>query len=299
MAQETSLLRRRSEMTLANRWWKGITRFSRIYPLGAAGAIALILLVLVAFTAPLITRFDPITFTNVPNQFAAPGGLHWFGTDYLGRDMYSRIVYGSRISLYVGLISVGVATAIGIVLGTASAYFGGKFDLLVQRIIDTMQGTPSLILVMMLVFVLGASLENVILAITVGFAPRMVRIVRSEALGVRESDYVMAAISIGAKTPRILGRHIIPNTLTSVFVVATGALGAAITTEASLSFLGLGIPPPTPSWGGMLQGAARMHMETSPHLVIFPGLAITVVVYAFNMFGDALRDHLDPRLRSR
>lgn len=266
--------------------------------MGAASGAVLALLVLVAVAAPLVSRYDPIT-QDVPNQFRAPDRVHWMGTDHLGRDVYSRVIYGARVSLTVGLLSVGIAMLVGIVAGTTSAYTGGLLDLLLQRVVDTMMGVPALVVAMVIMFVLGSSLSNVVIAITVAYTPQFVRIVRSEALAAREADYVTAAVASGARPARILGRHIVPNTLTSVFVFATGALGGAIVAEASLSFLGLGIPPPTPSWGQMLQGAARLHMETFPWLVIFPGFAITVVVYAFNMLGDAMRDVLDPRLGRR
>jgi len=275
-----------------------LARFVRRKPVAAGGAAVLGLLVLVAVLAPWVGRYDPL-LPNVPSQFRPPDATHWMGTDHLGRDVYSRLIHGSRISLFVGLLAVGVAAVLGIALGTSSAYFGGLLDLLLQRLIDTMMGVPALVVAMVIMFVLGSSLTNVVVAITVAYTPQFVRIVRSEALAVRETDYVTAAIASGARALRILGWHIVPNTLTSVFVYATGALGGAIVAEASLSFLGLGIPPPTPSWGQMLQGAARLHMETSPWLVIFPGLTITLVVYAFNVLGDGLRDVLDPRLRQR
>ena len=273
-------------------------RFARRKPVGAASGAVLALLVLVAVAAPLVSRYDPIT-QDVPNQFRSPDRAHWMGTDHLGRDVYSRVIYGARVSLTVGLLSVGIAMLVGIAAGTTTAYFGGVLDLLLQRVVDTMMGVPALVVAMVIMFVLGSSLSNVVIAITVAYTPQFVRIVRSEALAAREADYVTAAVASGARPARILGRHIVPNTLTSVFVFATGALGGAIVAEASLSFLGLGIPPPTPSWGQMLQGAARLHMETFPWLVIFPGLAITLVVYAFNMLGDAMRDVLDPRLGRR
>jgi peptide/nickel transport system permease protein len=282
--------------SVAARSCRAATRFARRKPVGAASAVVLVLLVLIALAAPLVSRYDPVT-PDVPSQFRPPDRAHWMGTDHLGRDVYSRLVHGARVSLSVGFLSVGIAMLVGVVAGTVSGYFGGLLDLLLQRVIDTMMGVPALVVAMVIMFVLGSSLANVVIAITAAYTPQFVRIVRSEALAAREADYVAAAVASGARTLRILGRHIVPNTLTSVFVFATGALGGAIVAEASLSFLGLGIPPPTPSWGQMLQGAARLHMETFPWLVIFPGLAITVVVYAFNMLGDAMRDVLDPRLR--
>lgn len=275
---------------------KMVLTFARRYPLGGVGAVLLIVVVAMAVFAPLVAPYDPLAI-KVSDQFKPPSADHWMGTDNFGRDVYSRIVYGARVSLYVGLLAVGTSLVVGIFVGSLSAYLGGKVDLLVQRIVDTMIGFPLLIFAMVIMFVLGNSINNVVIAIIVVLSPRMIRLVRSEALAVRQLEYVTAAIASGAPISRVLSRHVIPNTLTAAMVYATGALGASIVTEASLSFLGLGVPPPDPSWGQMLSGNARLYAARAPWLAIAPGLAITVVVYSFNMLGDALRDALDPRIR--
>ena len=283
----------------AQKNWRGhVWTFVRKKPLGATGGLSLIVLVLTALFAPLIQTFDPL-LQDIPNRLPSPDSQFLFGTDPFGRDMFSRIVHGARVSLYVGLISVTLGTTVGTLTGVASAYAGGKVDLLVQRVVDAMQGIPGLILILALVVALGASLNNVTIAIAIAFTPRMVRLSRSQALMVKQEDYVLAAKTIGASSVRIILRHVLTNSLTPVIVLATGYLGTAIVTEAGLSFLGLGVPPPHPSWGGMLQFGARQYQEAAPWLTIFPGTALTITVFGFNLFGDALRDSLDPRLRGR
>ena len=281
------------------RWWLyRLGRFARKYPLGAAGAAVLLLLVLVAILAPQIAPYDPLG-QDIPNRFTGPSGQFWLGTDTFGRDVFSRIVFASRTSLYVGLLSVTLATVVGTLLGVASGYLGGQFDLLVQRLVDTLMGFPSLVLAMAMVVALGASLNNVTLAIAITFSPRIIRISRSTTLSIREEVYVLASQAIGADTVRIMLRHVLPNGLAPVFVVATASLGTAIVAEASLSFLGLGVPPPHASWGGMLRFGTQGNLEAAPWLAIFPGVALSAVVFSFSFFGDALRDALDPRLRGR
>ena len=277
-------------------WKFNIWTFVRKQPLGAAGGLSLLILVLTAIFAPLIQTFDPL-LQDVPNRLHPPDSRFLFGTDSFGRDMFSRIVHGARVSLYVGLFSVTIGTAAGTLTGVTSAYAGGKVDLFVQRIVDAMQGIPGLILILALVVALGSSLNNVTLAIAVAFTPRMVRLSRSQALMVKQEDYVLAAKSIGSSPVRVILRHVLTNSMTPVIVLATGYLGTAIVTEAGLSFLGLGVPPPHPSWGGMLQFGARQYQEAAPWLTIFPGIALTITVFGFNLFGDALRDALDPQLR--
>jgi peptide/nickel transport system permease protein len=272
--------------------------FIRSKPLGALGGISLVLFVITAFFAPLIATHDQLA-QDIPNRLHAPSVQFLFGTDHLGRDQFSRVAYGARISMYVGLLSVIIGTVTGTATGIASAYAGGRFDLLVQRFIDALQGIPSLVLVMALVVALGPSLNNVTIAIAIAFFPRMTRIARSQALTVKGVDYVLAARALGASPFRIALRHVTLNSLTPVIVLATGFLGNAIVTEAGLSFLGIGVPPPHPSWGRMLQLGVRGYQEAAPWLTIFPGLALTITVFGFNLFGDALRDSLDPRLRGK
>ena len=277
-------------------WAKHLWQFVRSYPLGAAGAAILLLLVLVAVFAPLIAPYDPLRH-DIPNRLAPPGLQFFFGTDVFGRDAFSRIVFGSRTSLYVGLLSVTLGTVIGVILGVASGYLGGRFDLLVQRLVDTLMGFPSIVLAMVMVVGLGASLNSVTFAIAITMIPRMVRLSRSTALTIKEEVYVLSARATGCSTVRIMLAHVLPNGLAPVFVVATSALGTAIVIEASLSFLGLGVPPPNPSWGGMLRDGTIGVLEDAPWLAIFPGVVLSTVVFAFSLFGDALRDALDPRLR--
>ncbi|MCL0044137.1 ABC transporter permease [Dehalococcoidia bacterium] len=287
-------LRSRAKQT----WLSHVWIFSRKRPLGAFGGLLLIILVVMSVLAPLVTPYDPLV-PDEEHRLEAPSGRYLAGTDIFGRDLYSRIVYGARVSLYVGLVSVSIATLIGTLLGITSAYVGRTFDMVVQRFVDAIQGIPSLILIMAIVIALGASLFNVTIAISFGFVARMTRLSRSQALSVKEQDFVLAAQAIGASRIRIILRHVGLNSLTPSIVVGTALLGTAIVAEASLSFLGLGVPPPHPSWGRMLQAGARGYMEAAPWLVTFPGIALTLTVFGFNLFGDAMRDSLDPRLRGR
>lgn len=283
-------------------WKTAITNFARRKPFGAFGATVMVLLILIAALAPIISPFDPYR-VHVTDKYAGPGdearagGTFLLGSDHLGRDTFSRLVYGSRISLYVGLVSVAIGVTIGSVIGIVSGYFSGKFDLVVQRIVDGFMAFPPLILALTIMAVLGQSLENVIIAVCVVLIPGAARLVRSRVLSLREMDYITAARAVGCGSGRIMFRHILPNTLATYIVFATITLGWAIIVEASLSFLGLGTPPDVPSWGGMLAVASRQWIEVSPWLVLFPALALSVVVIAFNVLGDSLRDILDPRLR--
>ncbi len=274
----------------------GILRFARRKPLGAFGGFVVVSIILVAVLAPVIVPADPYTH-NSSASYEPPSWEYLAGTDVFGRDQLSRIIYGSRISLFVGFASVIIGTTVGVVIGVASAYIGGKFDLVVQRFIDTMMGFPGLVVVLVMVVALGPSLLNVTLAIAFNYFDKVIRLSRSSALSVKEEPYVLAAVAIGARKWRILTRYLIPNCLAPVFVLATQQLGAAIVIEASLSFLGLGVQPPTPSWGNMLQAAAKTNMELAPWLSIFPGAALALLTFSFAVFGDALRDVLDPRMR--
>ena len=274
----------------------GVIRFALRKPLGAMGAVVVLLLVVFALLGPILAPHDPYV-QDSRRSLRPPSADNLLGTDRLGRDQLSRIIYGAQVSLYVGLVSVIIGTTIGMVIGVASAYFGGKFDLVVQRLVDTVMGFPGLILVLILVVALGPSLFNVTLAIAINYSDKVIRLARSAALSVKGEDYILAARAIGVGTGRILYRHITPNSLAPIFVLATAQLGNAIVTEAGLSYLGLGVQPPTPSWGNMLQAASSQNMEAAPWLAIYPGLALAIVTFAFAVFGDALRDVLDPRLR--
>jgi peptide/nickel transport system permease protein len=276
-------------------WWH-IALFYRKRPLGAFGATVALLLIVVAIFAPLIKTQSEYK-SNFERVYAEPSKDMLFGGDHLGRDVFSRIIVGSRISLRVGLISAFVGSAIGLLIGVASAYFGGLTDLLVQRIIDALIAFPGLVLAIAIVASLGASINNVIAALCILFIPGTARLIRSQTLAVKEMDYVLAARSVGAGDLRIMWRHIVPQVTAVLIVVITFQVGVAIIAEAALSFLGLGAGPEEPSWGGMLRGAAQTVVGVGPWLAIFPGVAIAVVVFSWNVLGDALRDVLDPRLR--
>ena len=275
---------------------QNVVSFFRTKPLGGAGAVVAIILIIVAIFAPFIATDDPRVY-DADLQYAAPGEQGTLlGGDELGRDVFSRLVYGARISLYVGIVSSFVSVTLGLLAGVASAYFGGKTDLIFQRFIDGMEAFPSLILAIALMAVLGSSLNNVVIALSIIYIPSTVRIVRSQALAINEMDYVLAATAVGAGHWRIMLHHIVPNCLPLYIVLVTMHLGGAIIAEASLSFLGIGSPPDVPSWGGMLRSASQI-VHVAPWLGVLPGLAIAIVVFAWNLLGDALRDVLDPRLR--
>jgi peptide/nickel transport system permease protein len=250
-----------------------------------------------ALFGPFVAPFDP-SEQELALRLEPPTGLHWFGLDELGRDIFARILSGARISLMVGLIVVGVSATAGIVLGSIAGYFGGRVDEAISRVIDILLAFPGLLLAIALVAVLGPSLTNVILALAligwVGYA----RLVRGQVLRAREFEFVQAARALGASTPRVLARHIVPSVLPAVTVQATLGMAGAILAEASLSFLGLGVQPPTPSWGTMLS-YGKAHLLEAPHLTVFPGIAIAVLVLGFNFLGDGLRDALDPATKRR
>ena len=293
--QGTLVLPGRSNRSLRNTW-KNVADFSRRKPLGAFGGAVAVVLIIVAIFAPLIATDDPYK-TDTKQIFAPPSTDMWFGGDQVGRDVYSRIVFGARISLYVGLVSALIGCTIGLLVGIASVHFGGATDLIVQRFVDALMAFPLLILAIALMAALSPSLENVIVALSVAFIPSTARILRSQAMAVKVMDYVLAARAIGAGDWRIMVRHMVPNCMAVYIVIVTFLLAAAIIAEASLSFLGVGAPPSEPSWGGMLRVAAQNYVSVSPWLGVFPGLAIAIVVFAWNLLGDALRDVLDPRLR--
>jgi peptide/nickel transport system permease protein len=276
----------------------GTARFlMRRYPLGAVGAFIVILFVLTALLAPWLTVYDP-TSTNPRASLARPTADHILGADFMGRDMWSRIAYGARISLAVGVGATFLGCLIGVAIGLTSGYFGGWYDLLIQRLIDIMQALPLLVMALVMAASLGPSLQNTILAIAIPSVPNVARVIRSNTLSLREMPYVEAARAVGMSELTIAIRHVLPNTLAPLIVLATAQLGAAILTEAALSFLGLGIPEPHPSWGRMLSESAAEYVRTAPWLVIFPGIAISLAVFGTNLLGDALRDYLDPRQRT-
>jgi len=261
--------------------------------MSSVGAVIVGVAVIAAVIGPVVAPFDTAS-QDLPLRLTGPSLRHWFGLDELGRDILSRVLAGARISLLVGLVVVSISSAVGILVGAIAGYFGGRVDEALSRIIDVLLAFPGLLLAIAMVAVLGPSLSNVVIALSligwVGYA----RLVRGQVLRARELEFVQAARALGARTPRVLLRHVIPTALPAVSVQATLGMGGAILAEASLSFLGLGVQPPTPSWGTMLN-YGRIHLLDAPHLTIFPGLAIAVLVLGFNFLGDGLRDALDPK----
>ena len=278
-------------------WVSVVLGFSRRRPLGAIGAAIVLLMLLVAVIAPWIAPYDPVA-VDFGAMLSAPSAKHWLGTDSFGRDVLSRLIYGSRTALFVGFGSALFGATAGAVLGVGSAYFGGKIDLYLQRLMDIFLSFPLIILALAIVAILGNTLPNLILAITIPMVPRCALVIRSSALAIREMPYVDAARASGFKHGRIIFRHMLPNVMAPYLIMMTAFLGQAILLEASLSFLGLGVQEPTPAWGLMLRGAAVEFAEAAPWMAIFPGLAISLAVFAFNLFGDSLRDALDPKLRT-
>lgn len=280
-----------------SRWVSALLTFCRRRPLGAIGAGIVVMMLLVAVFAPWLAPYDPVT-VDFGAMLSPPGAKHWLGTDAFGRDVLSRLIYGSRTALFVGFGSALLGATAGAVLGVGSAYFGGKIDLYLQRLMDVLLCFPLIILALAIVAILGNNLSNLILAITIPMIPRCALVIRSSALSIREMPYVDAARASGFTHRRIILRHMLPNVMAPYLIMLTAFLGQAILLEASLSFLGLGVQEPTAAWGLMLRGAAVEFAETAPWMAIFPGVAISLSVFAFNLFGDSLRDALDPKLRT-
>lgn len=274
-----------------------LVRFGRRQPLGAFSAVVLIVLVVSATLADVIVPYDPIR-NNVGPSLEGPDGAHLFGTDHFGRDVFSRIVYGARTSLYVGMGATLLGVLAATVLGAISGYLGGKLDYFLQRFVDVAQAIPPLIFLLGVLLVLGPRTEYIILALGLRTGLSLSRIVRGSVIDIKGEDFVEAARCFGASDARILARHVLPNIFALIIVLVSTTIGGLIVAEAALSFLGFGVPPPTPSWGGMLSVDGRIYMLAAPWLLIAPAFALTLVVFATNMFGDALRDELDPRLRS-
>ncbi|HUN50047.1 MAG TPA: ABC transporter permease [Candidatus Sulfotelmatobacter sp.] len=277
--------------------WSTALYLARRHPLGTIGAAIMAVFVFAAVFAGFIAPYDPLA-VNASLSLAHPSAAHWMGADSFGRDVYSRIVYGARISLAVGIGSTLLGAGIGVAIGLASGYLAGWVDLVVQRLIDILQALPLLVLALVMSAALGPSLKNTVLAIAIPLIPYVARVIRANTLALRELPFVESAKAIGMSEMRIAIRHILPNTLAPLIVLATAQLGSAILTEASLSFLGLGVPEPHPSWGRMLSESAAEYVRTAPWLVIYPGIAISLMVFGTNLLGDALRDILDPRQRS-
>ena len=286
------------ELQTAQRQRFAVVRdFTRRRPLGAIGAAVVALMIGVAVFAEMLAPYNPVA-VDFGSMLARPSAQHWLGTDAFGRDVLSRLIYGSRTALFVGFGAAFIGTTLGAVLGVGSAYFGGRIDLYLQRVMDCVLAFPLIILALAIVAILGNKLPNLIAAITIPMIPRCALVIRSSALAIRELPYVDAARAAGFRHRRIILRHMLPNVMAPYLIMLTAFLGQAILLEASLSFLGLGVQEPTAAWGLMLRGAAVEFAETAPWMAIFPGLAISLGVFAFNLFGDSLRDALDPKLRT-
>lgn len=270
-------------------------------PLGAAGLVFIVVMALVAVFAPLVTPYDPLA-VDYGGMLAAPSWQHWMGTDSFGRDVFSRIIYGARTALAVGFLASFLGSTIGAIIGVMSAYFGGKIDMLIQGVMDILLSFPIIVLALVVVAMLGQKIVlgvdiNLIVAIGIPMVPRVSRVVRASALAIRELPYIDAARAAGFSNTRIIFRHMVPNVVAPYLIMLTAYVAQAILSEASLSFLGLGVTEPTASWGLMLSGSAADFYQQAPWMIVFPGLAISLAVFAFNLFGDSLRDWLDPKIK--
>jgi peptide/nickel transport system permease protein len=278
--------------------WSRVLRFCRRQPLGTFGLILVLIVAVTGIFAEELAPYNP-TANDFAAMTEAPSWDHLLGTDQFGRDLLSRIIFGARTALIVGLSSAFVGGSLGLVLGVGTAYFGGMIDMIMQRVFDVVMAFPLIILALAIVSIFGTGVQNVIIAITIPLIPRCARVVRSAALVIREVPYVDAARACGFSANRIILRHMVPNVMAPFLIMVTAFVGQAILAEASLSYLGLGVQEPVPAWGLMLQGGAEEYASTAPWIAIFPGLAIMLSVLGINLFGDALRDTLDPKLRDR
>ena len=271
-----------------------VLRFCWRRPLGGIGAVIIVALLVMAVFAD---RIAPYAYDQSIARMKPPGAQFWMGTDNLGRDVWSRVVYGARISVTVGFATVALATVLAVVVGVSSAYLGGTYDILIQRVVDAWISFPALVIILSLLAALGPGLLNLIFALSIIGAAGASRVIRGATLSVLQNQYVEAARAVGAGHRRILLLYVLPNIVATIIILATIGLGGVILAESALSFLGFGVPPPYPSWGGMLSGSGRTYMYYAPWMALFPSAAISLAVFGFNMLGDALRDALDPRLR--
>lgn len=300
MAIDTSLVEHAVEAEAEPRhaWPAQIWGFARAKPLGAVGALIILALLAVAALAHTLAPYDPY-LPDYGAQFSRPGIDHWLGTDEFGRDVLSRVMYGARIALFVGFAASVIGCSLGGLLGVVSAYCGGTVDLLLERAMDILLAFPQLILALAVASILGPAVPNVVIAVAIPIIPRAARVVRATALSIKENPYVEAAHGLGASHYQVIRRHLLPNVLAPYLIILTAQLGTAILAEAALSYLGLGAAEPTPSWGLMLSGSAPAYAEKAPWIGLFPGVAISLAVFGFSLFGDSLRDALDPKLRGR
>jgi peptide/nickel transport system permease protein len=296
MARSSNRIFRSPVVSRLDQWLEASFRFTCQRPLGAVGAAIIVIMIAAAVLAGFVAPYDPLT-TDYASMLQAPSSFHWFGTDSFGRDVFTRIIYGSRTALWIGFASSFLGATLGGIIGVTSAYFGGKIDLVLQRFMDLLLSFPLVILALVVVSLLGSGMTNVIFAITVPMVPRCAIVVRSSALALREMPFVEAARALGFGPLHIIVRHMIPNVMAPYLIMLTAFLGQAILLEASLSFLGLGVAEPQAAWGLMLRGAAVEFAERAPWMAIYPGIAISLSVFAFNLLGDSLRDALDPKLR--
>ena len=296
MARSSNRIFRSPAVSRLDQWLEASFRFTCQRPLGAVGAAIIVIMIAAAVLAGFVAPYDPLA-TDYTGMLQAPSSLHWFGTDSFGRDVFTRIIYGSRTALWIGFASSFLGATLGGIIGVTSAYFGGKIDLVLQRFMDLLLSFPLVILALVVVSLLGSGMTNVIFAITVPMVPRCAIVVRSSALALREMPFVEAARALGFGPLHIILRHMLPNVMAPFLIMLTAFLGQAILLEASLSFLGLGVAEPQAAWGLMLRGAAVEFAERAPWMAIYPGIAISLSVFAFNLFGDSLRDALDPKLR--
>jgi len=278
-----------------------VVQFILYQPLGAGGLVFIVIMALAAIFAPWVTPYDPLT-VDYGSMLAAPSWQHWMGTDSFGRDMLTRVIYGARTALAVGFLASFVGSTAGAIIGAVSAYFGGKIDMIIQGFMDILLSFPIIVLALTVVAMLGQNIVfgvdiNLIIAISIPMVPRVGRVVRASALAIRELPYIDAARAAGFTNTRIIFRHMVPNVVAPYLIMLTAYVAQAILSEASLSFLGLGVTEPTASWGLMLSGAAADFYQQAPWMIIFPGLAISLAVFAFNLFGDSLRDWLDPKIK--
>jgi peptide/nickel transport system permease protein len=283
---------------LRRTWLDAALTFARRQPLGTFGLVVVVVAAIAGLSAEWIAPYSPTA-----NDFAAmtepPSAAHWLGTDQFGRDLLSRIIYGARTALIIGFVSAFVGGFAGLVLGVGSAYFGGVIDLILQRVMDVLMAFPLIIMALAVVAIFGTGVQNVIVAITVPLVPRCARVVRASALSIREVPYIDAARTCGFGHARIILRHMVPNVVAPFLILLSAFVGQAILSEAALSYLGLGVQEPVAAWGLMLQGSAEDYATTAPWIAIFPGLAIVLTVLGISLFGDALRDAIDPKLRDR